>query len=252
MANVTPIEVGSVVSLWRYPVKSMMGEELNGADVNQGGLGGDRAYALIDKSDGRVATAKNPRKWPQLFDFRAALADVPRAGAKVPPVHITLPNGTVVSSEQSDIHQVLSKALKREAALSASSDLRGATAEEYWPDMEGLDHRDLYRVRSASGYFIRLRRHASADHGNAGSATDALSARALRGPTVSPQHRGGNCEGRERFRRECLDRANVRDRECGSLEHHWSLRPLLDDDPLSERSAEGCGYPAHGSPAQSG
>jgi uncharacterized protein YcbX len=45
--------VGSVVGLWRYPVKSMMGEELNGAEVTARGLLGDRAYALIDSSTGR-------------------------------------------------------------------------------------------------------------------------------------------------------------------------------------------------------
>src|SRR5260370_5662930 len=37
--------VGAVVSVLRYPVKSMMGEELTVADVTQGGLFGDRAYA---------------------------------------------------------------------------------------------------------------------------------------------------------------------------------------------------------------
>ena len=70
--------VGSIVSLWRYPVKSMMGEELNAAEVTKRGILGDRAYALIDSSDGKVASAKNPRKWPRLFDFRAALADAPK------------------------------------------------------------------------------------------------------------------------------------------------------------------------------
>jgi uncharacterized protein len=77
--------LGSIVSLWRYPVKSMIGEELNAAEVTKGGLLGDRAYALIDTSDGKVATAKNPRKWPQLFDFRAALTDNPKTGGKAPP-----------------------------------------------------------------------------------------------------------------------------------------------------------------------
>ena len=67
--------LGSIVSLWRYPVKSMMGEELNAVEVTKGGLVGDRVYALIDNSDRKIASAKNPRKWPQLFDFRAALAD---------------------------------------------------------------------------------------------------------------------------------------------------------------------------------
>src|SRR6266853_5443238 len=92
--------LGSIVSLWRYPVKSMMGEELNAVEVIDRGLLGDRAYALVDSSDGKVASAKNPRKWPQLFDCRAALADVPRAGVKAPPVSITLPDGSIVNSEQ--------------------------------------------------------------------------------------------------------------------------------------------------------
>ncbi len=55
----TQSALGSIVSLWRYPVKSMMGEELNAAQVTKGGLLGDRAYALIDTSDGKVASAKN-------------------------------------------------------------------------------------------------------------------------------------------------------------------------------------------------
>jgi len=134
--------VGSIVSLWRYPVKSMMGEELNAAEVAKGGLVGDRAYALVDNSDGKVASAKNPRKWPHLFDFRAALADAPRPGAKVPPVRITLPDGAIVGSEQPDVHQMLSEVLKREVTLSSSPGPRTATAEEYWPDVEGLGHRD--------------------------------------------------------------------------------------------------------------
>ena len=69
------IELGAVVSLWRYPVKSMMGEELNAAEFTERGLLGDRAYALVDNSDGKAATAKNPRKWPNLFDFRASFVE---------------------------------------------------------------------------------------------------------------------------------------------------------------------------------
>jgi uncharacterized protein len=146
--------LGSVVSLWRYPVKSMMGEELNAAETTERGLLGDRAYAVVDSTDGKVASAKNPRKWPHLFDFRAAFIDPPRSGAKVPPVRITLPEGRMVSSDQSDVNQILSRALKREVTLDVAE--RGQreivestfpnpwtpTAEEYWPDMEGLEFRD--------------------------------------------------------------------------------------------------------------
>ncbi len=141
MSNAAQVELGAVVSLWRYPVKSMMGEELNAADVTERGLLGDRAYALVDSADGKAATAKNPRKWPRLFDFRAACIEPARPGAKVPPVRIELPDGTTVASDQSDLNQVLSKALNREVTFRAAQ--RGAVnAEEYWPDMEGLDHRD--------------------------------------------------------------------------------------------------------------
>jgi uncharacterized protein len=68
-------QTGAVIALWRYPVKSMLGEELNASAVTERGLLGDRAYALIDRADGKVASAKNPRKWPQLFDFRATYVD---------------------------------------------------------------------------------------------------------------------------------------------------------------------------------
>jgi uncharacterized protein YcbX len=41
-----------VVALWRYPVKSMMGEELNGCEVADRGLLGDRRFAVVDRSTG--------------------------------------------------------------------------------------------------------------------------------------------------------------------------------------------------------
>src|SRR5437899_2210188 len=144
MSRSTPTAVGRVVGLWRYPVKSMMGEELNAVEVTERGLVGDRAYAVVDASDGKVASAKNPRKWPELFDFRAAFVDSPRTGARVPPVRITLPDGAIVTSEHADLGPTLSKALARQVTLEAAGRGRpgAGTAEEYWPDMDGLDHRD--------------------------------------------------------------------------------------------------------------
>jgi uncharacterized protein YcbX len=135
---------GSVVALWRYPVKSMMGEELNAVEVTREGLVGDRRFAVVDASTGKVAGAKNPKKWGNFFDFRAAYMP-PQTSAKLPAVRLTLADGTVVTSEQPDVSDVLSQALVREVVLAqaqgggASS---AATAEEYWPDMEGLEHRD--------------------------------------------------------------------------------------------------------------
>jgi uncharacterized protein YcbX len=147
--------VGSVASLWRYPVKSMQGEELNASAVTERGLLGDRAYALLDTAEGRVASAKNPRKWPRLFDFRAAFAQPPRgaraAGATceaaaqlaspLPPVRITLPDGTALGSDEQDRDRALSAAVGRSVALVGSAP-DSPILEEYWPDLEGLPHRD--------------------------------------------------------------------------------------------------------------
>ena len=141
MANTTQIELGSVVSLWRYPVKSMMGEELNGAEVTERGLLGDRTYALLDSSTAKIVSAKNPRKWPNLFDFRAAFVEPPRTGEKIPPVRIALPNGTTLTSEQRELNQVLTNALGRAVTLATAAP-ETASLEEYWPDMEGLAHRE--------------------------------------------------------------------------------------------------------------
>jgi len=73
---------GRVVTLWRYPIKSMIGEELNATEVTKGGLLGDRAYALVDQATTKVASAKNPSKWPHLFDFRAAFVVSPAPGCR--------------------------------------------------------------------------------------------------------------------------------------------------------------------------
>ena len=44
--------VGSVAELWRFPVKSMKGEQLQEVTVTKQGVLGDRAYALIDAETG--------------------------------------------------------------------------------------------------------------------------------------------------------------------------------------------------------
>src|SRR5215510_15817804 len=133
--------VGTVVSLWRYPVKSMMGEELNASEVTERGLLGDRACALMDSSTGMVVSAKHPRKWKQLYDCRAAYSEPPSPHAKFPSVRITLPDGKIVTSEQDDINQIFSTLLNRDVTFRMPAPATVAL-EEYWPDIEGLVYRE--------------------------------------------------------------------------------------------------------------
>lgn len=119
MARSTEV-LGSIVSLRRYPVKSMMGEELNAAEVTARGCVGDRAYAVVEPSTGRLASAKVPRKWGKLFDFHAAFVEPPWAGEETPPVRITFPDGTMMTSDQPEVHRALSAVLGREVVLTSS------------------------------------------------------------------------------------------------------------------------------------
>ncbi len=144
------MSTGTVVSLWRYPVKSMMGEELNAADCTERGIAGDRAYALVDTATGKIVSAKNPRKWPDFFAFRAAFVEPPQAGAAAPPVWITLPDGAVIRSDRPGTDQALSRALGRAVALKSAAP-GTPSLEEYWPDIDGLAHRETVTDEAIGG-----------------------------------------------------------------------------------------------------
>jgi uncharacterized protein YcbX len=134
--------IGVATSLWRYPIKSMLGEELNSTTIVGGSLLGDRSYALIDTETSKVVSAKNPRKWPHLFDFRASFVEPLQVGGELPPVRVTLPDGTIVTTKQRDFNQIMSNALKREVTLSRAT-LSAPDLEEFWPEIEGLAYNNV-------------------------------------------------------------------------------------------------------------
>jgi uncharacterized protein len=136
--------VGSVAELWRFPVKSMQGEQLQEVTVTARGGLGDRAYALIDTETGKVASAKSVKRFPDLLACRAAFVEPPRAHRDVPPVRIALPNGRSVTSDSREVDRTLSAYFRREVRLArvAPEDF---TVDMYHPDIEGADprgHRD--------------------------------------------------------------------------------------------------------------
>ena len=123
----------------------MLGEELNATEITRRGLVGDRQFAVIDRVTGKIAGAKNPRKWGNFFDFRAAYTQTPRGDSRPPEVQLTLPDGSQASSDQPDVAETLSRALGREVDLARLESYAGASknaAEAYWPDLEGLEFRD--------------------------------------------------------------------------------------------------------------
>ncbi len=142
MSSETATSVGQVATLWRYPIKSMLGEELPAAQIVGGTLLGDRAFALLDKETGKVVSAKNPRKWPELFAFRASFTTSLSADGVLPAVSVTLPDGQIITTQQSDFDLLMSKALKREVLLSRTS-LAEPHLEEFWPEVEGITYNNV-------------------------------------------------------------------------------------------------------------
>ncbi|MFI7520051.1 MOSC domain-containing protein [Micromonospora globbae] len=117
---------GRVAQLWRYPVKSMLGEQLAAAAVGPAGVSGDRVWALLHPESGRVVSAKDPRRWRGMLTLRAA-------GGAPDPVRITLPDGRVVSTCDDDADTVLSTVLGAPVTLTVTPPA-GATLDRAVPD----------------------------------------------------------------------------------------------------------------------
>jgi MOSC domain-containing protein len=136
--------VGAVAALWRFPVKSMLGEEVSTADLTMSGVVGDRAYALVDSETGKVVSAKNPKLWPDMLACQAAFVEPPQPGQEPPPVRITFPDDTSVTSEKPNVGASLSSFFGREVRLAQAAP-EDFTIDQYHPDVEELDpegHRD--------------------------------------------------------------------------------------------------------------
>jgi uncharacterized protein YcbX len=99
--------VGTVAELWRFPVKSMQGERLESARIDDRGIEGDRRWALIDLATGKLMTAK---RWSKLL---LAAAHTDESGA----VTIDLGDGAPLSADDPDASARLSAWLGRDIVL---------------------------------------------------------------------------------------------------------------------------------------
>src|SRR3989440_1932927 len=148
--------VGAIRAVWRFPVKSMLGEELDAADLSEGGIVGDRAYAVVDRESGKVASAKHPKMWPNLLACRAAFVEQPLPGEELPPARIELADGNSVLSDAADVDAVLSRFFGRDVELARAAQ-NGYTIDQYHPDEENYDpggHRDeVVEARLGAAFF---------------------------------------------------------------------------------------------------
>lgn len=102
-------DLGSIAELRRFPVKSMLGEDCDRLTITDHGVAGDRVRALVDRANGKLASAKRPTPWRALLGMAARLY-----GDRV---EITLADGRVIDADAPDCAAALSAALGREVTV---------------------------------------------------------------------------------------------------------------------------------------
>ena len=105
--------VGRVAELWRYPVKSMLGERRNEFPITPRGALGDRVWALRETATGRIASAK---RFPQLLALHARYEVEPTFAAPGR-IQIHLPDGRTISPEDPDASEIISNFLGHSVRL---------------------------------------------------------------------------------------------------------------------------------------
>lgn len=146
--------VGTVNSVWRFPVKSMRGERLDQVEVTRRGIVGDRAFALIEVDTGKVVSAKSVRHFPDVLNCRASFVTAPQSGHDLPPVQIDFPDGTSVRSDSTDVDQKLSAWFKRKVTLAKTAP-DDFTIDMYHPELEGETENTFAEQKLGSAYFAQ-------------------------------------------------------------------------------------------------
>ena len=102
---------GKVKRLWRYPVKSLLGESCRELSIDRRGVVGDRQFA-IQNDRGKFGSGKNTRRFCKiegLFNFKAEYdGDIPL---------VTFPDGRKIRGDSSIINQELSSTLRQSVKL---------------------------------------------------------------------------------------------------------------------------------------
>ena len=104
--------VGQVAGIRRYPVKSLVGEELTEAVVDARGLVGDRLWSVRDR-DGKLGSGKSTRRFRRMDGLLDLSAVYDGEGVPV----VTFPAGDRYRGDDPAVHAALSEYVGREVTL---------------------------------------------------------------------------------------------------------------------------------------
>ena len=107
-----------VTALMRYPVKSVVGEDLTAVNVDRRGVEGDRLWAVRDADDGKLGSGKGSRRFTKM-DGLLSLS----ASYDGPTPVVAFPDGTSARGDDPAVHELLSRHLGRAVRLAHEDDV---------------------------------------------------------------------------------------------------------------------------------
>ena len=130
------IEIGTVSSVWRYPVKGMAGESLTRADIGPMGVSGDRTLAVQDVARQEIQSCKFR---PELLRCRSKTTSSPEA------VEILFPDGEVRLSSDHDVNDKISQLVGHKSKLQS---LRPKSDSTFYQRFKRDDHSWLAELKA--------------------------------------------------------------------------------------------------------
>lgn len=106
-----------VAALTRYPVKSVVGEDLTAVNVDRRGVEGDRLWAVRD-ADGKLGSGKSSRRFRKMDGLLSLSASYDGAT----PV-VAFPDGTSTRGDDPEVHDRLSRHVGRAVRLAREDDV---------------------------------------------------------------------------------------------------------------------------------
>jgi uncharacterized protein len=122
--------VGTLARINRFPVKSMQGESLDVAEIDQNGIVGDRTWALRDVETTKLVSAKRPRLWQSVLGCRATGTD--------DDVVVELPSGERFAVSDAALLAALEDLLGRVVTLEVATGPGQGVYASDWPEIEGI------------------------------------------------------------------------------------------------------------------
>jgi uncharacterized protein len=111
--------VGRVSQIWRYPVKSLRGEQLGCVKLVDGGLEVDHSWACYGR-DGKIGAGRTVRRFP----LRHKLLQLSSCTGQDGSVRVCFPDGTLVLAGQDDLNRRISDLIGEEVSVAPSVDER--------------------------------------------------------------------------------------------------------------------------------